>query len=124
MLLALVAVFMPFGWMNSIHNQIGLGDLPRVPIVGYLTRSASALYAFHGAVLVFLSGDVPRYRALVRFFAVAGMVFGAIMIGLDIDVGMPRLWTSAEGPFIMLFGGVVLWLLRQANAQGRNPPAT
>jgi hypothetical protein len=48
MLTALGAVVMPFGWMNSIHQQLGLGALPNVPIVGYLTRSISALYALHG----------------------------------------------------------------------------
>lgn len=44
MLTALVAVVMPYEWMNVIHRQAGLGELPHVPIVGYLTRSISALY--------------------------------------------------------------------------------
>ena len=56
MLTALGAVVMPFDWMNSIHRQVGLGELPHVPIVGYLTRSISALYTLHGALLVFMAG--------------------------------------------------------------------
>ncbi len=43
MLTALGAVVMPFDWMNVIHRQAGLGELPDVPIVGYLTRSISGL---------------------------------------------------------------------------------
>ena len=38
MLTALVSVVMPFDWMNVIHRQAGLGELPHVPIVGYLGR--------------------------------------------------------------------------------------
>ncbi len=36
MLTALGAVVMPYSWMNAIHQQLGLGELPHVPIVGYL----------------------------------------------------------------------------------------
>jgi hypothetical protein len=48
MLTALGAVVMLFDWMSMIHQELGLGELPRVPIVGYLTRSVSALCALHG----------------------------------------------------------------------------
>jgi hypothetical protein len=41
MLTALGAVVMPYQWMNVIHQQQGWGDLPPVPITGYLTRSIS-----------------------------------------------------------------------------------
>ena len=47
MLMALGAVVMPYEWMNVIHQRQGLGNLPHVPIVGYLTRSISALYVLH-----------------------------------------------------------------------------
>ena len=40
-LLAIVPVVMPHAWMDSIHGQIGLGELPHQPIIGYLTRSLS-----------------------------------------------------------------------------------
>jgi hypothetical protein len=69
MLTALVAVVMPYDWMNAIHQRQGLGELPHVPIIGYLTRSISALYALHGALLVFLAGDVRRFLPVVRFLA-------------------------------------------------------
>jgi len=113
MLTALGAVVMPFDWMNSIHQQLGLGELPRAPIVGYLTRSISAFYALHGALLIFLAQDVRRYRLVVRFLAVAGILFGALMLGIDRAVGMPVAWTAQEGPFVIVFGAVFLWLTRQ-----------
>ena len=110
MVTALGAVVMPFEWMNVIHRQMGMGDLPQVPIVGYLTRSISALYAIHGVLLIFLAGDVRRYLPVVRFLAVAGAVFGALMIGIDYFVGLPVAWTVQEGPSVVVFGAVILWL--------------
>jgi len=110
MLTALGAVVMPFGWMNSIHQQLGLGALPNVPIVGYLTRSISALYALHGALLIFLAHDVRRYLPVVRFLAVTDAVFGAIMLGIDWAVGMPLFWTVPEGPSTVAVGLFILWL--------------
>jgi hypothetical protein len=76
----------------------------------YLTRSISALYALHGALLVFLAGDVRRYLLVVRFLAVAGAVFGALMLGIDYTVGMPVSWTVGEGPFVVALSAVILWM--------------
>ena len=118
MLTALGAVVMPFGWMNSIHRQVGLGELPNVPIVGYLTRSISAFYALHGALLVFLASDVRRYLPVVRFLAVAGAVFGAMMLAIDCVVEMPLSWTVAEGPYVIVLSAVVLWF----SGKRRFPP--
>ena len=41
-LTAVVFVYVPYSWMNSIHQLVGMGDLPIEPIVGYLARSTSA----------------------------------------------------------------------------------
>jgi hypothetical protein len=110
MLSALGAVVMPFGWMNSIHLQMSLGVLPDVTIVGYLTRSISALYALHGALLIFLSYDVRRYVPVLRFLAVTDAVFGGMMLGIDRAVGMPLFWMVSEGPSIVASGLFILWL--------------
>jgi hypothetical protein len=110
MVTALGAVVMPFEWMNVIHRQMGMGDLPQVPIVGYLTRSISALYAIHGVLLIFLAGDVRRYLPVVRFLAVVGAAFGGVMLGIDCAVGMPLPWTLGEGPFVVMLSAVILWL--------------
>jgi hypothetical protein len=117
LLLATVPVFMPHCWMDAIHRRIGLGELPDMPIVGYLTRSLSAMYAMHGALLLCLSLDVRRYLPLVRFLAVLAVVFGAGMVVLDCAVGLPLRWILGEGPFIVVLGAVLLWLARRIGAE-------
>jgi hypothetical protein len=109
-LAALGAVFMPYDWMNLIHHRVGLGELPHMPIIGYLTRSISALYALHGALLIFASLDVRRYLPIVRFLGAGAGVVGILLVGLDWTVGMPVLWTIGEGPPVVVIGVVILVL--------------
>ena len=116
-LTALGAVFMPYEWMNLIHQRLELGELPPVPIVGYLTRSVSALYALHGALLLFVSFDVPRYLPIVRFLGVAGAVMGVLLFGLDRAVGMPRPWANLEGPSVVAISVVILVLAARVKRQ-------
>jgi hypothetical protein len=116
LLLALVAVVMPFSWMASIYAGLGLGELPDVPLMGYLTRSTSGLYVFHGAMMWFMSGDVRRYAPVLRFQAWCSVVFGLGMVLLDAAVGLPWFWVAVEGPSIIAIGVVMLLLLR------RHPP--
>jgi hypothetical protein len=110
LLIAVIPAVMPFSWMVTIHRQLGMGELPAGPITGYLTRSLSAVYAFHGALVFFVSLDVRRYLPVIKFLAVLGIVFGAGMLILDIVVGMPLFWIIAEGPFIVVLGGTLFWL--------------
>ncbi|MGA2060817.1 MAG: hypothetical protein ABSG67_10080 [Thermoguttaceae bacterium] len=102
LLLALAPVFFPQAWMAAINRAVGLGELPDTAIVGYLTRSLSAMYAFHGALMLYVSLDVRRYRPLIICLAALGMVFGAFMLSLDIRLGMPVAWTICEGPVIIV----------------------
>ena len=73
-LCALVAVLMPREWHGRAHEAAGLGVIPDAPIVLYLTRSASSLYALYGALLLFLSADVARHLAVIRFLALAAQM--------------------------------------------------
>ncbi len=111
-LLALVAVAMPHAWMSAAHGWVGLGPLPQQPIIAYLTRSASALYALHGAMVLFVSFDVGRYLPLIRFLAIAALVHGAVMLGIDVAAGMPALWTLIEPPCFAASGAIVLLVMR------------
>jgi hypothetical protein len=113
LLTALVPAVMPFAWMQDIHGLLGMGQLPESPITGYLTRSLSAMYALHGALVFFVSLDVRRYLPMVKCLAVLGVIFGAGMLALDVSVGMPLPWALGEGPFIIILGGVLLWLASQ-----------
>ena len=54
---AFFAIFLPDDVMASIHRALGLGDYPEAPLTAYLTRTASALYAFHGGLLLALSNS-------------------------------------------------------------------
>jgi hypothetical protein len=112
-LLALVAVVMPQHWMDVGHKWLGLGSMPHEPIVGYLARSASALYALHGAMILFISFDVERYERLIRFLALAALVHGAVIFGIDFFERLPALWRYGEGPAFAATGVAVLWLQRK-----------
>jgi hypothetical protein len=123
LLTALIPTVMPFSWMIAIHRHLGLGDLPQGPIVGYLTRSLSGLYAIHGALVLFVSLDVRRYLPIVKCFAVLSIVLGAGLLILDVAVGMPRFWIFGEGPFIIVFYGIILWIanqVREDSAKGKS----
>jgi hypothetical protein len=110
LLTALIPAVMPFAWMQNIHSRLGMGELQERPIVGYLTRSVSLMYAMHGALVLFVSLDVRRYLPVVKCLAVLAVLFGMGMLVLDFTVRMPSSWTACEGPFIAILGGVMLWL--------------
>jgi hypothetical protein len=103
-LFALVAVFMPYAWMDNIHRAIGMGSLPSQPIVGYLARSLSLFYALMGGLLLLCSFDIPRYRVLLRYLSIAFVFFGMVVLGIDYFEGMPDYWRRFEGPFVIAYG--------------------
>jgi hypothetical protein len=107
---------MPESWMAAMHQGLGLGELPRAPLMGYMTRSASLLYAMHGAMIVFVSYDIPRYRPLIRFLAWAAVAHGLLLALIDLFEQMPLWWTVLEGPVYFLLGAAVLRLLRKSQA--------
>lgn len=104
LMLAFLAVLLPVDWMAATHPRLGLGEFPRTPIVDYLTRSIAALYGFHGVFVWIVSFDSVRYRVFVWFAAIMNIVFGAMMIAIDLHAGMPVIWTAIEGPSIMAMG--------------------
>lgn len=111
LLAAVVPAVMPFAWMAAVHDRIGLvPELPDTPLVNYLTRSLSLIYAMHGAILWFVSLEVRRWLPVVKCLAVLGGVFGASMFALDYLVRMPPWWVVGEGPFI-LAASLVVWRL-------------
>jgi len=112
-LLALAAALSPRPWIILAHEWCGLGPLPDGPVVGYLYRSASVMYALHGATLLFVAGDVVRYWRLIRFLAVLAVVHGAILFGIDTMEEMPGWWRWVEGPGFAATGAIVLWLQRR-----------
>jgi hypothetical protein len=114
MLCALVFVFCPFEWMAAIHRRIGLGDLTHTPLLSYLTRSVSALYAIVGSILLCVSLDPDRYRPLILLLGAAAVLGGVGVTILDAILGLPWFWTAAEGPLTVLLGIAMIVLVRRA----------
>jgi hypothetical protein len=115
---AIVPAVMPTAWMEEIPIRLGMGELPRGPMIGYLTHSLSGMYAMHGAIVFFVSLDVRRYLPVVKCLGVLAAMFGIGMIVLDVVVGMPVFWILCEGPFIIVVGGVMLWLAGRVARSG------
>jgi hypothetical protein len=107
---AVVPMCFPFAWMDAIHRALSLGELPNVPIVAYLTRSLSAMYAMHGALLLYLSFDVPRYLLAIRFLGLLAVLFGLSLLAIDLAAGLPWPWTAVEGPFVAGIGTAIWYL--------------
>ncbi len=112
-LFAIPAIFLPYSWMNAIHDYLGLGELPDAPIVGYLARSLSAFYAIVSAITLFISFDIWHHRSLLRLWAIIVVITGFVLLGIDLHAGMPTSWTVCEGPPTIATGLVVLWLERR-----------
>lgn len=104
---AFLAIFLPVEWMASTHRALGLGGFPRAPVVDYLARSIAALYGFHGVLLLLVSTDPGKYRAIIWYVAWMNVLFGLIILAIDVQAGMPTYWTLGEGPPIVAFGVVV-----------------
>jgi hypothetical protein len=107
-LLSLVAVFMPYSWMDVTHQWLGMGKLPAEPVVGYLARSASLFYAMLGGLLWVCSFDLQRHLTVLRYLGMAFLFFGIVILGVDFVEGMPWFWKYVEGPMVILFGGLIL----------------
>src|SRR5437899_1295755 len=86
LLLALVAVFLPHGWMAQANDRLGFSPLPDTPLVGYLTRSLSAVYALLGLLTLALASDVRRYAPLIACLGWGYLVFGAVLLAIDFAV--------------------------------------
>ncbi len=116
LLLAAFALVMPQQWMASAHQALGMGPFPHSPVMEYLARSASALYAMRGALMVLASSDVRRHTSLVAFLGISGCIFGVVLLLIDLEAGMPIWWTLVEGPPVLTSNLLVLallWKIRQ-----------
>lgn len=114
LLAALPAVLLPYPVMNAVHRDgLHLGPLPDVVIVHYLARTASILFAMHGAVMLFVSFDVPRYRPLIVLLGCLNGGYGLSAYAVDLTFGMPLWWAAWEGPAIVVAAVATVWLARR-----------
>lgn len=110
---AAIPMVMPFAWMQAVNDSLGLEPLVRTPLVEYLTRSLSAVYALLGVFTIYLGLEVRRYRELIIFVGWLTGVLGVALTGIDFAVGMPASWTWGEGPPTVLCAAAMIWLARQ-----------
>jgi hypothetical protein len=119
LLCAAVPIFFPTELMAEMHQRLSLGTFARDRLTEYLTRSVSACYAMHGAVLLALASDVRRYRRLIDWMYVIHFLFALTMLGIDLYAGMPGWWTIAEVGTI----GAVAVAIFTLNQIAKRPPA-
>ncbi len=112
-LFALVFVVAPYSWLDSIHSYLGMGQFPDKPVVGYLARSTSALYAIMGGLFWTVSFDLGRHRLVLRYLGAAITLFGAALLVIDWSEGLPFLWKVWEGPFLIAIGLAIFFLSRK-----------
>ena len=112
-LCAIPFIAFPLSWMAWVHDHLlGLGSLPDRPIVEYMARSLSALYAVHGAMIVRMSFDIARFRPLVGFLGWCHVALGLAVFGSDASAGLPWYWVMGEGAGIAACGVIIVTLCR------------
>lgn len=110
---AFLTVPMPTEWMASTHERLGFGEFPDGPLVQYLARSVSAFYGFHGVLLFLVASDPVRFKPIVIYLAAFNIIFGLMLIAIDLHAGMPAWWTIGEGPTIIVIGLLLAMLCRR-----------
>ena len=121
-LLALFFIGVPHSWMESIHASLGMGQLPDEPVVGYLARSTSAFYAIVGGLFWVVSFDLERHRRVLIYLGAATACLGVVLFLVDWAEGLPRLWAIWEGPFVVAFGIVLMFLSRRLDPPTSEKP--
>ncbi len=113
------AVLLPYDIMNQIHQNFGLGSLPRAPILDYLARSVSMFYGIHGVIVLYISFDLVKYLKFLKLLCYLGFVFGITLFFIDINAPMPLYWSLSEGPFVIFLNGVIFFLAIQLERKKR-----
>lgn len=120
-LCAAPAVVMPTAWMAAIYEAMDLGAFPDVPLMQYMTRSLSALYAMFGASYWYMSCDVRRYLPLLRFSVPVTIAFTVAVIALDVCIPMPWTWTVGEAASLSAWTVALWWLVRRVDDSSEAP---
>ncbi len=121
LIVAFIPMLFPISWMDWIHQQLGLGELPEGPIVAYLARSTSMMYGVHGCLMFLVGWKVQKYWSLVPVFGGLHVLVGAVVLWIDLTSPMPFYWTAVEGVPIML-AGILIFVWWKAADRKRNEP--
>ena len=110
---AVVPMVMPFAWMQSVNDALGLGPLVDTPLAQYLTRSLSAMYALVGVLTIYVGLDARRYRSLILVMGWLTAVLGLALSVIDFAIGMPASWSWGEGPPTVACAAFMIYLARR-----------
>jgi len=94
--------------------------MPDTPVVWYLARSTSAFYALLGGLFWVVSFDPRRHRSVLIYLGAAVTLLGVALLVMDWWEGLPLLWKVWEGPFVIVFGLVLLFLSRAIEPESRS----
>ena len=109
---AAIPMCFPITTMNQIHQWLGLGEMPSQPIVAYLARSTSLLYAMHGTLMLMIGLQLNQYLPLAKVLGWLHVAAGLALLFIDLTAPMPWFWTAAEGVPIALAGAIIFLLAR------------
>lgn len=122
-LCAIPCAFLPFEWMDFVHREwLGLGPMTDTPLTRYMARSLSLVYALHGAVVFTVTARWRELRSLVPVLAWLHMALGCGLLFADLNANLPWWWTGVEGPGLVAFGLVKLFLYKRASLARSNVP--
>ena len=96
-LFAIPFVLVPHDWLAAIHEGLGMGKFPDIPVTGYLARTASALHAVIGGLLWTVSFDLPRHRRVLICLGIAFVLYGGGH-GVCLVVGVEPIQASHRFP--------------------------
>ena len=110
--LAAGAMLLPRETMVAINLWLGLTPLVDTPLVLYLARSTSGLYALRGLSYFIAASDPVRFRPFIVFIGATNVAFGVALGVIGVTAGMPPWWTVLESPFVIGSGILILVLVR------------
>ena len=110
--LAAGAMLLPRETMVASNRWLGLEPLVETPLVLYLARSTSALYALRGLSYFIAASDPVRYRPFIVFIGATNVAFGLALGVVGVTAGMPPWWTALESPVVIGTGILILILVR------------
>ena len=114
-LTAIIFVFAPRESIATTHRWLGMGEFPIDPIAGYLARTTSIWFAIYGLLLWYVSTDVQKYAALIRFLSAILVLQGFLVAAIDWTEGLPTWWIGMEG-LVCSGMGLSLLVLQRDNA--------
>lgn len=117
-LLGVVGLLLPAETMADIHASAGLGEFPDEPIADYLARATSALCGLFGALMIFLSTDVRRYRGVIAFQAYGILILSGALVVASLGSGRLLGFVIADAAACWAYTLPVLWLLRKTRDAG------